>query len=240
MAQRGSLPTICKQENIANAQELGFYKDLSQDSLELLYSMASATSNPFANRAKAEFISAVHRFADAEFIVQNPMLYGCSGIDIELPILLGARDITLRDKAFDGRLNHQLESRLKSFEHYEKQDGIYVVGHDYGKGEEEVKIRAENGDVRDLEKGTQYGFIMEFLGTGAMNDKFLDPEFTSHLMMHGYLRTDEVESLSTFICEECSLDELANNRQRAENNGFSLVSEDDFVFMLRKDYEVFE
>jgi hypothetical protein len=233
MAQHGSLPTICKQENIANAKELGFYDSLSSDNKELLHSLTSATSNPFANRAKTELINVVYKRADAEFIAKNPMLYGCSGIDIELPILLGARNITLRDMAFDGRLNQQLESRLKAFEHYEKTDNTYTIGHDFGKGEEAVTIKVENGDIRHLEPNTQYGFIMEFLGMGAMNDKCLDPEFTSHLMIGGYLRADDTVDYSfQAICNTYM--ETIGKRGMLIGKGFSLIEYGENVFLLKK------
>lgn len=234
MSQHGSLPTLYKQENIANAKEYGFYNNLSEDNKELLHSLSSATMViDRSNRTKIQFLSALFDYADPDFIAHTPFLYTCSGLDIELPLLAGARDITMQDIEFDGMLHSKLENRLICFEGYEKKDGVYQIQHDFGYGLEDVKIKEVGGDIRKFEPGKKYGTIIEFFG--AVKDMTSLPLFNKNLMIGGYLRCDDIDYYSLDHKGYKDNDEVIQELQKVESQGYKLISCDDTALMFRKE-----
>lgn len=121
-----------------------------------------------------------------------PSLYVCSGLDLELPLLMGSRDVEMLDSCFkEGLLGKFVDKIWKCRNFSQLSNTDFTFSFDYGNGEEKVSVKVIPKEVQGVELEKKYGLVLGFLSVDL--DKILEPQ--KHLVSGGYYINSTFDSI---------------------------------------------
>ncbi|MFB6225987.1 MAG: hypothetical protein ABEJ02_01405 [Candidatus Paceibacteria bacterium] len=237
-------------------------KLLPSEDLKQIYEQLDFYSNREGKEEKlrqkkemVEKIRSSEAFSQLESTLQeNPMLYIGSGSDIELPLLLGAREVAMVErKEIIDEIKSKLEDLGKDFDTTEKSDYIEIeFSFDFGDGEEEVQFKIYENEIygsEDLVKD-QKKQIQEL-----QNKLKGDHDLTSRVnQIDRFETTEEFGAILTYSLVGQQIDhdsqmfsklkdggyiisDRKDNLTRTTEKDFEPVTEEDFLFTKKPSSE---
>lgn len=154
--------------------------------LENLHTRTNNTLSGLAS--KLEFISDYYLLCERGLVNQDtltsyPSLYICSGIDIELPLLMGLRNVDMLDICFKEELE-KIVDRLSNYNCFERvSENEFTFKFDYGNGRETVNVSAIDESLNEFNILKKYGLVLGFLTCPYDTDNFMASDY---LVNRGY------------------------------------------------------
>ncbi len=177
--------------------------------LENLYTATTSETSGLASKLKFLhdfYILTERRVINQSVIAYNISLYPYSDLDIELPLLMGVRDLEMIDTRFkEGLLDKFIDKMRKYQDLSQVSDVDFTFSFDYGNGKEKVKVKIIPKLVQEVTLTKGYGLILGFLSPEIAEG--LKPQ--NHLVKSGYyinLHPDSVINESTNIgTDKCNV-----------------------------------
>ncbi len=146
------------------------------------------------------------RIINPNVIADNTSLYTYSGLDIELALLMGTRDLEMIDICFEEGLLDKFIDKMKGYRGLSQVSDVdFTFSFDYGNGEEKVRVKIIPKFVEEVSLTKEYGLILGFLSPHIAED--LNPQ--NHLIAGGYyinIHPDSVIDESTNIgTDKCNV-----------------------------------
>lgn len=172
----------------------------TQDLKNAFYKMKASTMPPIgALSEKREIVASMRegRYIDENVLKERKTIYVASGVDVEYPILLGARKIVMVDPYIDANSIKEIEERIINISgKYEKTQTGYLFEVDFGGGKEMVNLEIELswygpvfGDVSEkdhkkFEFSQNTGLVIGFASGGPLDR---DPNLVKNLPSGSYI-----------------------------------------------------
>lgn len=131
------------------------------DKVRALKNLRTASANGLLPKLQflSDFYTLVERgIVDQEAISSRPALYVASGVDVELPLLMGVRDLQMIDPLY---LN-KIFQKIKEYQGRKIEKHRFCLNFDFGDGTREVIIQRCQKHLENVVLEKKYGLILEF------------------------------------------------------------------------------
>lgn len=213
-------------------------KNLTEDQLSAIKSLKSYTTlSDEATDSKLDYIVQTSKILKKEPALKNEWaLYLAAAVDIELPLLMGFRKITLLDPEYKlGEGIKEISEKVSRYSgNFDREALKGTLRFDFGEGPENVEIQLIPMGMRDYQPEREYGFMFEVLG--PEQTIFFQNYVFEKTRLGGYIMKHLNESLPNpgdYGLAECPIDgsvkfykKVSNDVEHWHNFGSKVIERD--------------